>query len=128
MAGLRTLAATGVHWLVNITNDAWFGDSAKPQHLAMVRLRAVENRLPMIRSANTGISAVFDASGQELGRIPPDQAGTVTVTVPPGSGESLYRQWGDLWIGGWLSLLLLSGWLGRRIPAAGGRPTAAPHP
>ncbi|MBF0161219.1 MAG: apolipoprotein N-acyltransferase [Magnetococcales bacterium] len=125
---VRQLANTGVRWLINITNDGWFGDSAKPQHLAMVRLRAVENRLPMIRSANTGISAVFDASGQELGRIPPDQAGTVTVTVPPGSGESLYRQWGDLWIGGWLSLLLLSGWLGRRIPATGGRPTAAPHP
>lgn len=106
---VRTLAATGVRWLINITNDAWFGDSAKPQHLAMVRLRAVENRLPMIRSANTGISAAFDAVGQELARIDPDIAGTVVVTLPQGTGESFYQNDGGLWIGVWVGLLAMAG-------------------
>ncbi len=120
---VRTLAAMGVRWLVNMTNDAWFGDTAKPQHLAMVRLRAIENRLPMIRSANTGISAVFDATGRELGRIAPDQPGTLVVTLPPGSGQSVYQRYGAWEIGGWLGLLFLSGWLAR------GRPTPRPtHP
>mgnify|MGYP001287821572 CR=1 FL=1 len=118
---VRALANTGVQWLVNITNDAWFGNSAKPQHLAMVRLRAVENRLPMIRSANTGISAVFDASGRELDRTAPDQTSTLVVTLPHGRGESPYRRYGGVWIGLWIGLLALSWLLGQRT---GNPPTA----
>ncbi|MEO5339382.1 MAG: apolipoprotein N-acyltransferase [Magnetococcus sp. MYC-9] len=119
---VRQLAATGVQWLINITNDAWFGDTAKPQHLAMVRLRAVENRLPMIRSANTGISAVFDDTGRELDRLPPDQAGGLVVTLPHGSGQSFYRDHGDLWLGIWLALALASAWLGRAARKANPSP------
>ena len=114
---VRALALTDVAWLVNITNDGWFGESAKPQHLAMVRVRAIENRLPMIRAANTGISAVFDQAGRELGRIAPNRPGTLVVTLPQGQGESFYRRSAPYWIAVWVGLILLS-WVVTRRDAA----------
>lgn len=58
------------NWLLNATNDAWFGTSTGPyQHIAMSQMRAVERGIPMIRAANTGISAAFDSYGNELGKI-----------------------------------------------------------
>ncbi len=107
---VRRLATTGVRWLVNLTNDGWFGESAKPQHLAMTRMRAIENRLPLVRVANTGISAAFDQFGKELGRIPPNEAGVLTVKLPRGSGQSLFRKAGHVWIWFWL-YLCTAAWL-----------------
>ena len=69
--------------LVNITNDAWFGDSAGPrQHLASARMRSVEEGLPMLRAANTGVSAVIDAHGRILASLGLDTAGVVVAGVP----------------------------------------------
>jgi apolipoprotein N-acyltransferase len=69
--------------LVNITNDAWFGDSAGPrQHLAAARLRTVEEGLPMLRAANTGLTAVIDPQGRITAELGLDRAGVLVATVP----------------------------------------------
>ncbi len=70
-------------WLVNITNDAWFGNSSGPrQHLVAARFRAVEEGLPLVRAANTGITAAFDAHGNELGRLETNVAAEMVVALP----------------------------------------------
>ncbi|MBF0612597.1 MAG: apolipoprotein N-acyltransferase [Magnetococcales bacterium] len=97
-AEVRQLALAGAKWLVNPTNDGWFGEDAKPQHLAMAKYRAVENRLPMIRVANTGISAAFDAYGRELGRLESNRQGVLELTIPKGWGDAPYHRIGDWWM------------------------------
>lgn len=70
-------------WLLNITNDAWFGVSAGPfQHFAAARLRAVEEGLPMVRAAQTGISAIVDARGVVQARMGLNASGTVEAPLP----------------------------------------------
>jgi apolipoprotein N-acyltransferase len=81
--------------LVNITNDAWFGDSAGPrQHLAAARLRTVEEGLPMLRAANTGISAVIDAQGRVLTSLGLNRRGILTFDVPGPLPPTLFARFG----------------------------------
>ena len=82
-------------WLVNVTNDAWFGDTSGPrQHLAGVRLRAVEEGLPIMRAANTGITAAFDAHGHALGRIGVGGQGDLVVALPGALPRTFYARVG----------------------------------
>jgi len=93
----REYVRNGAGLLVNITNDAWFGDSSAPyQHLSMTVFRAVENRVPLIRSANTGITALIDSRGhvQRMTRL--FREALLSGTVRMGSERSLYTKYGDL--------------------------------
>ncbi len=81
--GRATPAGERVGWLLNITNDAWFGPTSGPhQHLHQARVRAVEEGLPVIRAANTGISAVIDAHGRVLQRLPLNTQGVIDSGLP----------------------------------------------
>ncbi len=86
-----------------ITNDAWFGTVSGPyQHLAQARLRAVEQGLPMVRVANTGVSGVLGPRGEVLGAIGLGEAGFSDVPLPPALAPTPYARWGD-----WPMILLL---------------------
>jgi len=83
--------------ILNVTNDAWFGDTPGPrQHLAQARLRAVEEGLPLVRDANTGISAVIDPHGRIVARTELDQETWLDADLPARIvGGTLYGQLGD---------------------------------
>ncbi len=83
-------------WLLNLTNDAWFGPSTGPyQHLHQTRLRAIEQGVPMVRAANTGISAVIDAHGRVLSSLPLNVAGVIDSSLPVAIEPTLFAVWGE---------------------------------
>jgi len=82
--------------LVNVTNDAWFGDSTAPhQHLDISRMRALETGRPMLRAANDGVTALIAHDGNLLGTLPQFQAGVLTGTVQPRIGDTPYARFGN---------------------------------
>ncbi|MEE2980746.1 MAG: apolipoprotein N-acyltransferase [Pseudomonadota bacterium] len=93
-------AADRPGFLLNITNDAWFGVSSGPyQHFAGARLRAVEQGLPLVRVANTGISAVIDGHGRVTARLGLGQGGVLDAALPRALGRpTVYAGWGDWWL------------------------------
>jgi len=118
----RRVVREGARLLINITNDAWFGRSSAPyQHLQAAIFRAVEQRVPVVRSANTGVSGFIDAHGR-VTQLLADPAGTHLfiagaltheVTVPTSGPTSLYQRWGDWWVS--LCVLLVVGAIGLRL-------------
>lgn len=95
-------------FLLQITNDAWFGQWSGPyQHLAQARIRAIEMGLPMLRAANTGVSAVIDPSGRILAELGLGQAGFVDARLPKALPETIYAKYGDLPVVGLLILSIL---------------------
>ena len=84
-------------WLLQITNDGWFGAFAGPQqHLAQARIRAIEQGLPVVRAANTGISAVIHPDGRVLARIPLQTEGYRDFRLPGALPATLYARYGDV--------------------------------
>ena len=84
-------------WIVNLTNDGWFGNSTGPyQHLQQARLRAIEQGLPLVRAANTGISAVVDPLGRVTAHLPLGSEGVLDSTLPEAVAPTVYARLGDL--------------------------------
>jgi apolipoprotein N-acyltransferase len=84
-------------WIVNLTNDGWFGISTGPyQHLQQVRLRAVEEGLPVVRAANTGISAVIDPMGRVVARLGLGLEGVLDSGLPSAIPPTIYARIGDI--------------------------------
>lgn len=110
----RALVKNGANFIAVITNDAWFGRSSAPfQHLAISVFRAVENRRWLIRAANSGVSAVVDATGRIISRTDIFEAGMIVSNIRLASGTSLYTRFGD-WFA-WLCIAIAVFFTGRGI-------------
>jgi apolipoprotein N-acyltransferase len=84
-------------WIVNVTNDGWFGISTGPyQHLQQMRVRAIEEGLPVVRSANTGISAVIDPVGRIIARLDLGVEGVLDSRLPAALAPTIYARSGDM--------------------------------
>ena len=118
--GAVTAPGRPPEWLLNITNDAWFGRSSGPyQHFAMARVRAVEHGVPLVRAANTGISAIVDAHGRTVAKLRVGETGVIDGALPGAiEGATVYDRVGD-----WPLVLLLAaavfGWRRRRGAPSG---------
>ena len=84
-------------WMLNLTNDAWFGNSPGPyQHFRQARVRAIEEGLPLVRAANTGISGVVDPVGRVVRSLPLGVEGVLDAPLPKPLGPTVYGRVGDL--------------------------------
>ena len=125
----RELVLEGAQFIVNTTNDAWFGRTAAPyQHLSMAVVRAVETGRPLLRAANTGISAIVDPSGSIAQTTELFDTALLTATVTPRTGMTPYVRFGDLLVG--MCGLVLTSWtlnaLRLRRWKEGNQPSDAP--
>ncbi len=108
---IRSLPAAT--FLVNVSNDAWFGESIAPaQHLQIARMRAKETGRPLLRGTNTGITAIIAADGTELARVPQFEVQVLTGTIQPMQGSTLYAMLGNvLVVTGLFAILGLVVWM-----------------
>ncbi len=84
-------------WIINVTNDGWFGISSGPyQHFQQARVRAIEEGLPLVRAANTGISAVVDPLGRIVNSLPLGIEGVMDSPLPRAIGTTIYTRVGDI--------------------------------
>ena len=121
----RRVAAKDPNVLVNVTNDAWFGYTPEPYlHLALATFRSIENRLWMVRSTNTGVSAFVDAAGRIVSETSLYHPEVLVADVPMLTTWTPYRAFGDVFAG---AILALFGWsmvratLARRATRVSGR-------
>lgn len=103
-------------WLLNITDDAWYGFTSGPfQHVAIARLRAVEEGLPLARDGDNGISAMFDPYGRVVARLDLDAIGVLDVKLPQALPPTLYSRVGDIpFFAGLLLIIAALLWHGLR--------------
>ena len=100
---------------MNVTNDGWFGISTGPfQHLQQARLRAVEEGLPIVRAANTGISAVIDPQGRVVTRLGLGVEGVLDSGLPVAALSTFYSRYGDLPAGAMIVVAIVAALTRRR--------------
>jgi apolipoprotein N-acyltransferase len=125
-AEVREFTQAGAEFLVNITNDAWFGRSGAPyQHLAMAAMRAVENGSYLVRAANTGVTAVIAPTGAILAQTPLFVETNIVGTIHPRVGETPYTRYGDVLA--WGCMVFLAGYGVALLWSSMGRPRVAPR-
>ena len=107
---VRQFVKEGARFIINLTNEAWFGESAAPyQFLSMSVFRAVENKIYIIRCANTGISCFIDPHGRIVDRVKNNSGhdifvrGILTANIVPQNHKTLYMQYGDWFV--WMNLI-----------------------
>jgi apolipoprotein N-acyltransferase len=105
---VRQFAHSGAEVFVNVTNDAWFGDSAAPfQHFNMVRMRAVENRRYLLRAANDGISAIVSPYGEVLYTAKRFERTVINGRFGTSTDQTFYTRFGDVFA--WMCLAISAG-------------------
>ena len=105
--------------LVNVSNDAWFGDTAAPwQHLQMSQMRALESGRYMLRATNTGVTAIIDQHGEVVKRAREFAATRLEGQAQGFAGATPYVQWGNLPLLGLLALLLMANWIAGKVLAS----------
>jgi apolipoprotein N-acyltransferase len=116
---VRQSVKQGAGYLINITNDAWFGKSAASyQHMSMVAMRAVENRVPIVRAANTGISGTIDAFGRIVDATEIFETDWLITTIHPQTAQpGFYSTYGDVFSQICLVLVPIFTFLGNRSRA-----------
>jgi apolipoprotein N-acyltransferase len=119
----RRLADKDPHVIINVTNDAWFGKNSEPYlHLALATFRSIENRVALVRSTNTGVSAIVAPTGELVQQTSLDGYETLIADLPMMEGGTVYGRIGDAFaylMLLWLGMVVLRQFQGTRAPKSG---------
>ena len=110
---------TRAAWIVNVSDDAWFGRTYGPlQHLNLASYRAIETGLPIARATPTGVSAMVDAYGRIGPRdsLPQGAMGVIDAPLPPALSPPPFARFGEIFFYGFISLAIAAGVVSRRAP------------
>jgi apolipoprotein N-acyltransferase len=108
--------------LLNVSNDAWYGDSsAAMQHNQIAQMRALETGRMMLRATNTGVTSVIGSDGRVLQMLPQHEEGVLTAQVQGYAGATPYVRWGNAAVSGLVLAMLVLAWSRRICASTGGR-------